>query len=52
MSRFRRGGQIDSRAGFRTETKGSPVPNGLLNAARKSGQLNLSGRGLTEGKLT
>ncbi|XP_062412276.1 leucine-rich repeat-containing protein 40 isoform X1 [Sardina pilchardus] len=52
MSRFKRGGKIDSRAGFRTETQVSPVPNGLLKAARKSGQLNLSGRGLTEVPLS
>ncbi|XP_042562941.1 leucine-rich repeat-containing protein 40 [Clupea harengus] len=48
MSRFKRGGIADSRAGFRTETQVSPIPNGLLKAARKSGQLNLSGKGLTE----
>ncbi|XP_061094128.1 leucine-rich repeat-containing protein 40 [Conger conger] len=48
MSRFKRNGKIDSRAGFKTQTQESPVPRGLLNAARSSGQLNLSGRGLTE----
>ncbi|KAJ8408474.1 hypothetical protein AAFF_G00258880 [Aldrovandia affinis] len=48
MSRFKRGGKIDSKAGFNTEKVQSPVPRGLLNTARKSGQLNLSGRGLTE----
>lgn len=50
MSRFKRGAKVDSRAGFRTE-KEEPVavPYGLLKTARKSGQLNLSGRGLTEG---
>ncbi|XP_030647281.1 leucine-rich repeat-containing protein 40 [Chanos chanos] len=48
MSRFKRGAKVDSRAGFRTEKEESPVPHGLLKAARKSGQLNLSGRGLTE----
>nr|XP_029488557.1 leucine-rich repeat-containing protein 40 isoform X2 [Oncorhynchus nerka] len=49
MSRFKRGAKVDSRAGFRTE-KEEPgaVPYGLLKTARKSGQLNLSGRGLTE----
>ncbi|KAL2090100.1 hypothetical protein ACEWY4_014788 [Coilia grayii] len=52
MSRFKRGGQIDSRAGFRAEVNVSPIPNGLLKAARKSGQLNLSGRGLTEVPLS
>uniref|UniRef100_A0AAR2LP44 Leucine-rich repeat-containing protein 40 n=1 Tax=Pygocentrus nattereri TaxID=42514 RepID=A0AAR2LP44_PYGNA len=48
MSRFRRGAKVDSRAGFRQEEEGCPVPNGLLKSARKSGQLNLSGRGLSE----
>uniref|UniRef100_A0A8C9W458 Leucine-rich repeat-containing protein 40 n=1 Tax=Scleropages formosus TaxID=113540 RepID=A0A8C9W458_SCLFO len=47
MSRFKRGAHIDSRSGFSRE-KEPPVPYGLLKAARKSGQLNLSGRGLTE----
>ncbi|XP_036834072.1 leucine-rich repeat-containing protein 40 isoform X2 [Oncorhynchus mykiss] len=49
MSRFKRGAKVDSRAGFRSE-KEEPgaVPYGLLKTARKSGQLNLSGRGLTE----
>ncbi|KAF0042666.1 hypothetical protein F2P81_006198 [Scophthalmus maximus] len=45
-----RADRVDSLAGFRTE-KTEPagaVPHGLLKAARKSGQLNLSGRGLTE----
>lgn len=50
MSRFKRGGKVNSLAGFQTEKAEAAVPNGLLNAARKSGQLNLSGRGLTEGK--
>ncbi|KAA0712899.1 Leucine-rich repeat-containing protein 40 [Triplophysa tibetana] len=48
MSRFKRGAHLDSRAGFRPEKEDCPVPYGLLKAARKSGQLNLSGRGLTE----
>lgn len=48
MSRFKKTGKVDSLAGFRTEKTEPVVPNGLLNAARKSGQLNLSGRGLTE----
>ncbi|KAM9358337.1 leucine-rich repeat-containing protein 40 [Symphorus nematophorus] len=48
MSRFKRGGKVDSLAGFRTEKTEPGVPYGLLKAARKSGQLNLSGRGLTE----
>ncbi len=43
---------MDSRAGFRQEKEDCPVPFGLLKAARKSGQLNLSGRGLTEGNNT
>ncbi|XP_070765139.1 leucine-rich repeat-containing protein 40 [Enoplosus armatus] len=47
MSRFKRD-KVDSLAGFRTETTEVTIPNGLLKAARKSGQLNLSGRGLTE----
>ncbi|XP_068176503.1 leucine-rich repeat-containing protein 40 [Antennarius striatus] len=48
MSRFRRAGKVDSLAGFRTEPTGPSVPSGLLKAARQSGHLNLSGRGLTE----
>lgn len=48
MSRFKRGAHVDSRAGFRHEKEDFNVPYGLLKAARKSGQLNLSGRGLTE----
>ncbi|XP_076871121.1 leucine-rich repeat-containing protein 40 isoform X2 [Brachyhypopomus gauderio] len=48
MSRFKRGAKVDSRAGFRQEKEECPVPYGLLKSARKSGQLNLSGRGLTE----
>ncbi|CAI9546999.1 unnamed protein product [Staurois parvus] len=50
MSRFGRGGRApDPRAGFRDQKeKEPPVPQGLINAARKSGQLNLSGRGLSE----
>lgn len=48
MSRFKRGAHVDSRAGFRQEKEDCPVPYGLLKAARKSGQLNLAGRGLTE----
>lgn len=51
MSRFKRGARVDSRAGFRQEKEDCPVPYGLLKAARKSGQLNLSGRGLTEGNV-
>ncbi|XP_057408488.1 leucine-rich repeat-containing protein 40 isoform X2 [Balaenoptera acutorostrata] len=40
----------DPRAGFRAERRdlGASVPQGLLKAARKSGQLNLSGRNLSE----
>ncbi|XP_054880076.1 leucine-rich repeat-containing protein 40 isoform X2 [Poeciliopsis prolifica] len=48
MSRFKRAGNVDSLAGFRTPKLETAVPYGLLKAARKSGQLNLSGRGLTE----
>ncbi|XP_066453869.1 leucine-rich repeat-containing protein 40 [Eleutherodactylus coqui] len=50
MSRFRRGGMTgDPRAGFRHEGDKEPaVPQGLIKAARKSGQLNLAGRGLSE----
>ncbi|KAM6921192.1 leucine-rich repeat-containing protein 40 [Xenentodon cancila] len=48
MSRFRRADNVDTLAGFRTKQPEPAVPNGLLKAARKSGQLNLSGRGLTE----
>ncbi|XP_078141736.1 leucine-rich repeat-containing protein 40 isoform X2 [Centroberyx gerrardi] len=48
MSRFKRSDKADSLAGFRTEKTEPTVPHGLLKAARKSGQLNLSGRGLTE----
>ncbi|XP_038572825.1 leucine-rich repeat-containing protein 40-like isoform X3 [Micropterus salmoides] len=48
MSRLKRGDKGDSLAGFRTEKTEGTIPNGLLKAARKSGQLNLSGRGLTE----
>ncbi|XP_061593396.1 leucine-rich repeat-containing protein 40 [Cololabis saira] len=48
MSRFKRANNADTMAGFRTTQPEPAVPNGLLKAARKSGQLNLSGRGLTE----
>uniref|UniRef100_A0A671X9J5 Leucine-rich repeat-containing protein 40 n=1 Tax=Sparus aurata TaxID=8175 RepID=A0A671X9J5_SPAAU len=48
MSRFNRPNKVDSLAGFRTEKTEPTVPFGLLKAARKSGQLNLTGRGLTE----
>lgn len=49
MSRFKRGGKVDSMADLKTDKAEPGVPSGLLNAARKSGQLNLTGRGLTEG---
>ncbi|CAH2311008.1 leucine-rich repeat-containing 40 [Pelobates cultripes] len=54
MSRFRRGGgHPDPRAGFQDEKdKEPPVPQGLIRTARKSGQLNLSARGLTEVPLS
>lgn len=48
MSRFRRAEKVDSLAGFKAEKDEPGVPFGLLKAARKSGQLNLSGRGLRE----
>ncbi|XP_069718086.1 leucine-rich repeat-containing protein 40 [Phaenicophaeus curvirostris] len=44
----RRARAADPRAGFRAAEPGPAVPQGLLRAARKSGQLNLSGRGLGE----
>uniref|UniRef100_A0A3Q4GJ43 Leucine rich repeat containing 40 n=1 Tax=Neolamprologus brichardi TaxID=32507 RepID=A0A3Q4GJ43_NEOBR len=50
MSRFK-GGCKDSLAGFKVQTAEPTVPYGLLKAARKSGQLNLSGRGLKEGNF-
>lgn len=43
---------VDSLAGFRAEKTEPSVPYGLLKAARKTGHLNLSGRGLTEGNFT
>ncbi|XP_045691242.1 leucine-rich repeat-containing protein 40 isoform X3 [Phyllostomus hastatus] len=50
MSRLQRGTERDTRMGFRTERRdcSASVPQGLLKAARKSGQLNLSGRNLSE----
>lgn len=51
MSRFKKTDKVDFLAGFRTEKPEPTVPHGLLKAARKSGQLNLSGRGLIEGSL-
>lgn len=53
MSRLKGGSARDPRAGFRAEPRdcGASVPQGLLKAARKSGQLNLSGRNLSEGKI-
>ncbi|XP_069574606.1 leucine-rich repeat-containing protein 40 [Brachyistius frenatus] len=48
MSRFGRGGKVDSLSGFREKNTEPAVPFGLLKAARKSGQLNLSGRRLKE----
>ncbi|XP_037595677.1 leucine-rich repeat-containing protein 40 isoform X4 [Cebus imitator] len=50
MSRMKRMAGPDPRAGFKaggTDCSTS-VPQGLLKAARKSGQLNLSGRNLSE----
>lgn len=48
MSRFKRADPVESVAGFRTERTEPTVPHGLLKAARKSGQLSLTGRGLRE----
>ncbi|XP_023618645.1 leucine-rich repeat-containing protein 40 isoform X2 [Myotis lucifugus] len=50
MSRLKGVAGRDPRAGFRAERGdcGASVPQGLLKAARKSGQLNLSGRNLSE----
>ncbi|XP_008588496.1 PREDICTED: leucine-rich repeat-containing protein 40, partial [Galeopterus variegatus] len=50
MSRLKGVAGRDPRAGFRAERRdqGTSVPQGLIKAARKSGQLNLSGRNLTE----
>ncbi|XP_029285687.1 leucine-rich repeat-containing protein 40 [Cottoperca gobio] len=48
MSRLKRASQEDSLSGFRTEKTEPTVSSGLLKAAGKSGQLNLSGRGLTQ----
>uniref|UniRef100_A0A286Y2G6 Leucine-rich repeat-containing protein 40 n=1 Tax=Cavia porcellus TaxID=10141 RepID=A0A286Y2G6_CAVPO len=50
MSRLQGVARRDPRAGFRAErTDGNTsIPQGLLKAARKSGQLNLSGRNLSE----
>ncbi|KAL4634909.1 hypothetical protein GN956_G13946 [Arapaima gigas] len=49
MSRVKRGPHMDPRSGFAKEReKEALVPYGLLKAARKSGQLNLSGRELAE----
>uniref|UniRef100_A0A2K6DUD2 Leucine-rich repeat protein SHOC-2 n=1 Tax=Macaca nemestrina TaxID=9545 RepID=A0A2K6DUD2_MACNE len=52
MSRLKRIAGQDPRAGFKAAGRdcGTSVPQGLLKAARKSGQLNLSGRNLSEGK--
>ncbi|EQB78879.1 hypothetical protein CB1_001435027 [Camelus ferus] len=48
--RLNRATEREPRAGFRAERRdcGASVPQGLLKAARKSGQLNLSGRNLSE----
>ncbi|XP_012876102.1 PREDICTED: leucine-rich repeat-containing protein 40 isoform X1 [Dipodomys ordii] len=49
MSRLHRGAGRDPRAGFAAAKDcGASVPQGLLKAARQSGQLNLSGRNLSE----
>lgn len=51
MSRFKRADKVDPLAGFRAGRAEPAVPYGLLKAARKTGQLSLSGRGLTEGNV-
>ncbi|KAM6128893.1 leucine-rich repeat-containing protein 40 [Phoenicopterus ruber ruber] len=50
MAAARRAPAGDPRAGFRRPAAepGPAVPQGLIRAARKSGQLNLSGRSLSE----
>ncbi|XP_054689766.1 leucine-rich repeat-containing protein 40 [Grus americana] len=50
MAAARRARAGDPRAGFRQPAAdpGPAVPQGLIRAARKSGQLNLSGRSLSE----
>eukprot|EP00076_Gallus_gallus_P024370 XP_015146538.1 leucine-rich repeat-containing protein 40 isoform X1 [Gallus gallus] len=50
MAAARRARAGDPRAGFRraAEEQSPAVPQGLIRAARKSGQLNLAGRGLGE----
>ncbi|XP_068020613.1 leucine-rich repeat-containing protein 40 isoform X2 [Melanerpes formicivorus] len=50
MAAARRARAGDPRAGFRQPAAelGPAVPQGLIRAARKSGQLNLAGRNLTE----
>ncbi|XP_055671762.1 leucine-rich repeat-containing protein 40 [Falco peregrinus] len=49
MAAARRVRAGDPRAGFRRPAEPGPaVPQGLIRAARKSGQLNLSGRSLSE----
>uniref|UniRef100_A0A8B9FFK8 Leucine-rich repeat-containing protein 40 n=1 Tax=Amazona collaria TaxID=241587 RepID=A0A8B9FFK8_9PSIT len=50
MAAARRGRAADPRAMFMREAvePGPAVPQGLIRAARKSGQLNLSGRNLSE----
>ncbi|KAM6343375.1 leucine-rich repeat-containing protein 40 isoform 3-T3 [Alca torda] len=49
MAAARRAAAGDPRAGFRRAAEPGPaVPQGLIRAARKSGQLNLSGRSLGE----
>ncbi|XP_058994581.1 leucine-rich repeat-containing protein 40 isoform X2 [Mustela lutreola] len=50
MSLLKGVAEKNTRAGFRAERRevDAAVPQGLLKAARKSGQLNLSGRNLSE----
>lgn len=49
-ARRARPGQPRSGFGRAAEEPGPAVPQGLLRAARKSGQLNLAGRGLGQGE--
>lgn len=49
MSRFKKADKVDFLAGFGSEKAEPTVASGLLKAARKSGHLNLSGRGLSQG---
>lgn len=53
MSRFKKGGRLLGHGiGFKNEKEEPGVPQGLIKTARKSGQLNLSNKGLTEVPLS